>query len=161
MTPRCRSGINWRSRLVKWLARTGPTSWPEFSATDLASPWIRYAVASSLAEGAGDVFLALAGDSGIRNDSAGYQFLRELAMMIGAKGRLDEVRQVTGCLIKAPLDRVHVFGLLAALGEGLRNTRSSLAMASPQAGLERFFSAAMETAIDSFSPRRSGLKPCA
>lgn len=119
---------------------------------DLANPWLRYAVASSLAEGAGDVFLILAGDAGFRNDSAGYQFLRELGTMIGAKGRLDEVRQVTGFLIKAPLERIQIFGLLAALGEGLRNTRSSLAMASPQAGLERFFSAAMETAIDGFSP---------
>ncbi len=119
---------------------------------DLANRYIRFAVVSSLAEGAGDLFLVLAADARFRTDPAGNQFLRELATMIGAKGRLDEVRQVTNFVTQTPLDRVQVFGLLAALGEGLRETRSSLAMASPQAGLDRFFSAAMQAAIDSFSP---------
>jgi putative membrane-bound dehydrogenase-like protein len=119
---------------------------------DPANRWIRHAVLSSLAEGAGDLFVFLASDPQFLNDPVGNEFLRELARMIGLKGRLDEVRQATAFLVQPQLDRLNVFGMLAALGEGLRDTRSSLVMANPQGGLERFFSVAMETAIDSFSP---------
>jgi len=119
---------------------------------DPGNRWIRNAVLSSLAEGAGDFFLLLASDPRFRTDVAGNELLRQVALMIGSKGRLDEVRQVISFATQPQLDRLQIFGLLAALGEGLRNTRSSLVMASPQAGLEPFFSVAMQAAIDSFSP---------
>ncbi|MGH7969538.1 MAG: c-type cytochrome [Limisphaerales bacterium] len=72
--------------------------------------------------------------------------------MIVTKGRLDEVRQVTAFLVQKPQDRLQIFEFLAALGEGLRNTLSSLTLANPDAGLDRVFSAAMESAIDGSSP---------
>jgi putative membrane-bound dehydrogenase-like protein len=125
---------------------------------DFGNRWIRNAVLSSCAQGAGNLFVVLANDPAIRNDNAGFEFLCELATMVGAKGQLEEVREVTAFCLRPQLDRLHVFGGLAALGEGLRNTGSSLVMASPQAGLQRIFSVAMECAIDSFSPPAARLQ---
>src|SRR5262249_50304959 len=119
---------------------------------DPGNRWIRHAVLSSLGEGAGDLFVFLASDPQFLNAPVGNEFLLELARMIGLKGRLDEVRQVTAFFVQPQLDRLNAFGMLATLGEGLRDPRSSLEMANSQSGLERFFSAAMQSAIDSFTP---------
>ncbi len=119
---------------------------------DFGNGWIRNAVLSSLPQGAGELLVLLGADAAFRSDPAGDEFLRQLATMIGAQGRVDEVRQAVRFLTQTPLDRLQAFGWLAALGEGLRSTRSSLVMANPQAGLDRVFSAAMETAIDGTSP---------
>ena len=119
---------------------------------DPANRGIQNAVWSSAAEGAGNLFLILANDPRVLNDPAGNAFLHQLATMIGTKGRMDEIQQVTSFAAQPQLDRFQVFGMLADLGQGLRMTRSSLVMANPQGRLERFFSTAMEAAIDSFSP---------
>jgi putative membrane-bound dehydrogenase-like protein len=119
---------------------------------DPGDPWIGNAVLSSLAEGAGDLFLVLAGDVRFRNDPAGYEFLRRLAAMIGTMGRIDEVRKVVAFLAQTQLDRLQMFGFAAALGKGLINTRSSLAFVDPQATLLPLSSGAFQSAIDSFTP---------
>ena len=119
---------------------------------DLGNLWIRNAVLSSVAEGAGNLFVLLAGDVRFRNDPAGQDFLRQLAVTIGTKGQLSEVQQVIGFLGKTELDRLLMFGFAAALGEGLHNTRSSLALADPQGTLQPLYTGAFQSAIDSFTP---------
>jgi len=119
---------------------------------DLTSTWMRNAVLSSVAEGAGNLFIILCGDVRFRNDAAGQEFLRQLALMLGTEGHLDEVRQVIEFLGRTPLDRLLMFGLTAALGEGLNRTRSSLAMVDPQTTLQPFYAGAFQSAIDSFTP---------
>jgi putative membrane-bound dehydrogenase-like protein len=119
---------------------------------DPSDIWIRNAVLSSVAEGAGTLFLVLAGDLRFRNDPMGYEFLRGLAGMIGTMGRNEEVRQVIDFLAKTQLDRLQMFGFASALGKGLNNTRSSFALADSQGALLPFSSGAFQSAIDSFTP---------
>jgi putative membrane-bound dehydrogenase-like protein len=119
---------------------------------DLNDSWIRNAVLSSLSSGAGNLFLLLAGDVRFRNDPAGHEFLRQLAVMIGTAGRLDEVRQLVALLAQTQLDRLQMFGFAAGLCEGLHYTRSSLSAVDPQGTLQQFYAGAFQTAIDSFTP---------
>jgi putative membrane-bound dehydrogenase-like protein len=119
---------------------------------DLNDPWIRNAVLSSLADGAGNLFLLLAGDVRFRNDPVGHEFLRQLAMMIGTTGRLDEVRQLVAFFAQTQLERLQLFGFAAALGEGLHYTRSSLAAVDPQGTLQLFYAGAFQSAVDTFTP---------
>jgi putative membrane-bound dehydrogenase-like protein len=119
---------------------------------DLNDPWVRNAVLSSLTTGAGNLFLVLAADARFRNDPAGHEFLRELALMIGTAGRLDDVRQLVVFLAQTQLERLQMFGFAAALSEGLHYTRSSLTSVDPQGTLQQFYAGAFQTAIDSFTP---------
>ncbi|HWV98565.1 MAG TPA: PVC-type heme-binding CxxCH protein [Candidatus Acidoferrum sp.] len=115
---------------------------------DLANPWVQSAVLSSLDDGAGDLFLLLAGTAGFRNNATGLAFLRQLATMIGAKGRQDEATQVLDFLARASLDPLQTHLLLNALGDGLERTRSSLALVDRRGVLKQFYIAAMNIAID-------------
>ena len=119
---------------------------------DLADPWMRNAILSSVAEGAANLFIMLCGDVRFRNDVVGQEFLRQLALTLGTAGHLDEVRQVIDFLARTPLDRLLMYGLSAALGEGLSRTRSSLAMVDPQNTLQPLYASAFQSAIDSFTP---------
>ena len=119
---------------------------------DLPNRWIQNAVLSSLAEGAGDLFVVLARDLRFRNDPAGYEFLGRLARMIGTRGRADEVRQVIDVVAQTSLDRLLTFSWAAALGEGLYRTRSSLAMVDTQNALQPFYTGAFSSALDSLTP---------
>jgi putative membrane-bound dehydrogenase-like protein len=119
---------------------------------DPTNSWVQSAVLSSLAEGAGNLFVVLAGDPWFRSEPAGQEFLRRLGAMIGAKGRLDEVSQVLSFIDRTRLDRPEAFALLYALGEGLRRTQSSLALVDSQARLQRFYSQALDTILDNNAP---------
>jgi putative heme-binding domain-containing protein len=56
--------------------------------------WMRLAIASSLFEGAGDVFSQLGSDAGFRRVDHGREFLVTLAGQIGAANRTDEIAVV-------------------------------------------------------------------
>ena len=86
---------------------------------DPTNLWMRAAVFSSLADGAGDLFVALAGDARIRRDPMGQEWLRRLATMIGVKGRAEEVAQVLGFVNQLESEPQQAFALLYALGDGL------------------------------------------
>ena len=107
--------------------------------------WINAAVLSSLAEGAGDLFLTLAGDPRVRGDALGQEWLHQLATMIGVKGQPEEVAQVLSFLDQTRLEPQQAFALLYALGDGLHRARSSLTLMDPQARLQRFYSQALNT----------------
>ena len=95
---------------------------------DATNLWMQAAVFSSVSEGAGDLFLALAGDARVRQDPIGQDWLLRLAAMIGVRGLAAEVAQVTGFIEELRNSPQAAFALLYALGDGLHRTRSSLAL---------------------------------
>ncbi|HZR21909.1 MAG TPA: PVC-type heme-binding CxxCH protein [Verrucomicrobiae bacterium] len=115
---------------------------------DLNNPWIQNAVLSSAATGAGDLFVALAGDNGMRNNAAAVDFLMHLAMMIGTSGNQKEVTQTAAFLARNNLPALQADTWLYALGEGLYRTRSSLALVDTQGTLQSFYSGALNLAAD-------------
>jgi len=115
---------------------------------DFVEPWVRNAVLSSTTEGADSLFVQLAADPRFRNDNAGFEFLRQLATMLGTQGRLDEVTRAIDLLARDQMNTAQTFALLYSLGEGLRRTHSSLALVDPQARLQRFYTAAFNTMVD-------------
>ena len=116
---------------------------------DMADPWMRNAVLSSLGEKAGRMFTLLAGDARFRNDSAGLAFLRQIAIMIGTQGHAEDVAQTINFILRDQTSAVQAFALLAGLGEGLHRTQSSLALVDPQGKLQRWYTAAFNAALDS------------
>jgi putative membrane-bound dehydrogenase-like protein len=119
---------------------------------DLNNPWIQNAVLSSVAEGAGELFVALANESRFRNDALGVDFLMRLAAMIGSSGRQEDVRQAASFIARANLGPVQADTWLYGLGEGLYRTRSSLGLVDPQGTLQAFYSGALNLAADGSQP---------
>ena len=94
---------------------------------DVDSPWIQAAVLSSLANGAGDVFADLARDAKFGASKPGQEFLRELAALVGAKNKPEEVQAVLAYIGKVSEPALK-FSLMRSLGEGLQKARASLAV---------------------------------
>ena len=117
---------------------------------DPTNPWMQAAVFSSLAEGAGNLFVALGSNARVRNDPVGQEWLRRLAAMIGVKGLAAEVAQVFGFVELLQSEPQQGFTLLYVLGDGLHRTRSSLALADPGERMQAFYTAAA-TAVQNYS----------
>jgi putative membrane-bound dehydrogenase-like protein len=105
--------------------------------------WMRAAILSSLADGAGDLFVRLAGDPRARGEAVGRDWLRRLATLIGVKAQAAEVGQVLAYLNQPSIDPQEAFALLYALGDGLHRARSSLALMDPQDRLRHFYAQAL------------------
>jgi len=118
---------------------------------DPREPWIQNAVLSSVPDGGGTLFTLLASDARFRSDVVGLEFLRQLATMIGAQGRMNEVTRIMDFIARDQLNVGQAFALVYSLGEGLHRTKSSLALVDPQLKLQRWYTAAFNTAIDSFA----------
>src|SRR5207249_5746289 len=84
-------------------------------------------------------FVALAGDPSWRADPVRQGFLLELATVVGEQGRLDDVTRLITFLDGARFDSGQIYLMLAALGEGLLRTGSSLALVDPQYRLRRLY----------------------
>jgi putative membrane-bound dehydrogenase-like protein len=125
-----------------------PALLADILARDLADPWMQSAVLSSAAEGAGELFILLARTASFRNSRAGLEFLRQLATMIGLRGRLDDVMRAGRFAVQGPLPQGQAFALLYSVGEGLRRTRSSLSMLDPQGTLGNSYNQALNVAVD-------------
>lgn len=121
---------------------------------DLHNPWMQNAVLSASGEGAATLFTALAAEGRLRNDAVGFEFLRQLATMIGTQGRANEVTQAAGWTGWGSLSRYETFALLGALGEGLHRTRSSLPLVDPQNTLQPIYNSAFNTAVDVAQPEQ-------
>jgi putative membrane-bound dehydrogenase-like protein len=92
---------------------------------DMENSWMRAAVLSSLAEGAGEMFgLMVSGPTA--QEKGGQEFLRQLVLIIGAKNNSSEIAQVIDFLAKSK-DRALSFSLVRALGDGLQHAGSSIA----------------------------------
>jgi putative heme-binding domain-containing protein len=99
---------------------------------------------SSLADGAGEFFVKLAADERVRGDVVGQDWLRRLATMIGVKNGAAEMAQVLAFIGQTQIDQQLAFALLNALGDGLHRARNALPLGDPQAGLQRFYSQALD-----------------
>src|SRR5438477_4275409 len=87
--------------------------------------WMRAAVLSSLAEGAGRLFDALTGDSRWVDSQGGQEFLRQLVGTIGSQHDPGAVKTVLKYLQKNAGSGA-AFVITRALGEGLRQAGTSL-----------------------------------
>jgi putative membrane-bound dehydrogenase-like protein len=95
---------------------------------DMESKWTQAAIFSSLADGAGEMFGALAADVGVRQSSAGQNFLRQLIVFVGAKNRPEEVAAALKFMSQVD-DPAMIFTMTRALGEGLKRANKSLGSA--------------------------------
>jgi putative membrane-bound dehydrogenase-like protein len=114
--------------------------------------WIRKAILSSLADGAGDFFVSLAADDRVSGDAVGQDWLRRLATMIGVRNQTAEVAQVLTFLGQTPSDRPLAFALLNALGDGLHRARNALPQGDPQSGLRRFYTQGLNALLNNAIP---------
>jgi putative membrane-bound dehydrogenase-like protein len=96
---------------------------------DFADPWTQAAILSSLADGAGEMFAVLAGDSRVRDSKSGQGFLRQLVMLVGAKNQPEEVADVLKFIGRSD-EPAMTFIMTRALGDGLQHAKKSL----PSAG---------------------------
>jgi putative membrane-bound dehydrogenase-like protein len=108
-----------------------------------ANLWMQAAVFSSLAEGAGNLLVTLGGDARVRSDPIGQDWLRQLAAVIGVKGQAADIAEVFGFVDLLRSTPQQAFPLLADLGDGLHRNRSSLALADPGAGMQMFYTEAL------------------
>lgn len=102
---------------------------------DAGDMWVRAAVLSSLAEGAGEMFRQTVGLTGDINKAAGESaeksqlalqaFVRELVQVIGAR---NDTREVAGVLdyVAGAADPALAFALVHGLGEGLQRAKAAL-----------------------------------
>lgn len=94
---------------------------------DAGDRWIRLAVFSSLAEGAGDVLALVAADSAFRETAPGREAIEQLALLIGSQAKTENVAAVLQLLEKlSAADGKLSAGILRGLGEGLAKSGSQL-----------------------------------
>ena len=102
---------------------------------DAADLWVRAAVLSSLAEGAGRMFALLAADPGFGAGAGGADFLRQLVLLVATQNQAAEVREVVAYVGQITAPELE-FALVQALARGLQRARASLAAADPQGRLQ-------------------------
>src|SRR5207237_10851087 len=86
---------------------------------DAESSWTQAAILSSLAEGAGDLFTAVAADKNFALSSGGKDFLRQLVTLVAARKNAEELNRVAD-FIKGVQQPELSFALVRALGDGLK-----------------------------------------
>ncbi len=110
--------------------------------------WIENAVLSSLANGAGTMFVAVAGDARLRGNPAAQEFLRRLTTMIGAQRQPQEVARALGFMEQPGIQLQPAFELLYALGAALQRAGSSLSQEDPQGRLKGLYDQAQSAALN-------------
>jgi putative heme-binding domain-containing protein len=96
---------------------------------DAADPWMRIAVLSSLVADADQVLLKLVQDSHFAADAEGLPILRQLAVVVGARDRAEEIEPTLSALASLPADksaRVAQATILLGLGDGLKRAKRNL-----------------------------------
>jgi putative membrane-bound dehydrogenase-like protein len=93
---------------------------------DVRDSWMRAAVLSSLARGAGELFARLSADAPFCNSSPGNAFLSELVELVGARNDQPEIAGVLEFIAKSTT-AANRFGLMRGLGDGLKRGGNSTA----------------------------------
>ena len=93
---------------------------------DLNSTWTRAAVLSSLPEGAGAMFTTLSDNQSFRNSTNGQDFLKQLAVLVGARNQETEINEVLSFLNRIN-DTALMFSMAQGLGDGMRRIGVPLA----------------------------------
>ncbi len=111
---------------------------------DADSPFMRAAVLSSLADGAGEVFAGLVRDVRFRSQPGSEEFLRQLAEMIGARNSYAEAKPVLEFAAK-PDPAAPIATWVRALGDGAVRAGTTLAALDKLRHLQSVFANAAQT----------------
>ena len=120
---------------------------------DASDRWMRLAIQSSLAEGAGDVLATLAVDDAFRRADFGATFLESLARQIGAANRAAELQATFGVIeLLAKSDDATAGAIVRGLAAGLTVRGVKLETAIPNESsvrriIDELLSAAQTTAL--------------
>lgn len=117
--------------------------------SDSDSRWIRAAILSSLANGAGEVFRDLTGDANYRPSPGAREFLPQLISLVGAQNRHDDIGESLTFLTGLD-DSALKFSMADHLNRGLHRAGKSLATAGEPA--DRLLALATASAIDKKLP---------
>lgn len=93
---------------------------------DADDPWIRTALLSSLGETSGRLLAELLPLSSLESISGAHDLVRELAQMVGARGKDEELDATFASLRGQALSESLVHELVVGIGEGLLRARRSL-----------------------------------
>jgi putative membrane-bound dehydrogenase-like protein len=142
ISPRVRYQLAFTLGDVRSPAR--PKALAELIQHDADSPWMRAAVLSSLADGAGEVFAQLVRDVRFRGQPGSDEFLRQLAEMIGARNSYADAKPVLEFVTK-PDPNAPVATWVRALGDGAVRAGTTLAALDRLSHLKGVFAAAAQT----------------
>jgi putative membrane-bound dehydrogenase-like protein len=109
--------------------------------------WLRSAVLSSAATCAGELLARVAAAEPRRGKAAGADFLRQLAIVVGAQNRPADVARAVEVLAGLPEPQV-ALPLVGALGEGLARAGTTLAKADRAGRLQPVLARAQGLAAD-------------
>ena len=94
---------------------------------EIGSQWMEWAVLSSLAGHAGEVFSQLAADAEFAKQTEGAAFLQELATLIGRSGQQDDVAHVLKSIEKlSAISQNRATTIVQSLVSGLSKSQSQL-----------------------------------
>lgn len=128
----------------------------ELARANAGDSWMQLAVASSLGEGAGDVFGLLALDEAFRSSRHGRSFLESLAEQIGAQNKRGDVVALLKTLHDLSADETDVAKTIIAAvtrGDGGKNKDLAAQLAAATGGraaglLDELLASAAKTALD-------------
>jgi putative membrane-bound dehydrogenase-like protein len=94
---------------------------------DAADPWIRTAVLSSLADRSDELLVRVLADAKFSASSDSTELIRELAQIIGARGKTPEMQRVLSALGGAAPKATPAFNhVISGIGDGLKRSGKSL-----------------------------------
>ncbi|HEV3006938.1 MAG TPA: PVC-type heme-binding CxxCH protein [Pirellulales bacterium] len=136
------------------------TALAKIARRDVGDRWVRLAIQSSLATGAGEVFADLAADMALRSSDAGRDFLAALARQAGVANRPSDVAAVLKtCGENSLSDQALLGAIVRGLSEGLAQRGSPLGavLATDSTGkaaeaLAQLLASAKATAADREQP---------
>jgi putative membrane-bound dehydrogenase-like protein len=105
--------------------------------SDPDNRWIQAAVLSSVAQGTGDFFVALASNAQFRNVPTSQSFLRSVAYMIGLEGRQQDLSRVMAFIDRISPDQPQAIALLSSLAEGMHAGGAYLFGSDPTGQIRR------------------------
>jgi len=130
-------------------AKIGPLA--TIAKRDIESSWTQAAILSSLADGSADLLKVVSGDTNEYESKAGQAFLRQLAALVGASGKDEEVAQLLEFITQTQTKQPDIsFGLIRALSDGLQRTGRALPAESGK--VKEILAAAKKTAVDIQAP---------
>lgn len=117
---------------VKGKERIAPLA--EIARRDVESSWTQAAILSSLADGGGAMFAELSADEAFRNSASSQDFLRQLAILVGARNEPRETAAVLDFVSQLE-DRGLMFTMTRALGDGLQRAKKPILAAGDRVRL--------------------------
>lgn len=93
---------------------------------DASDVWIRTAVLSSVADTSDQLLVRLLDDKAFASNATSTDLIRELAQIIGARGKTPEMQRVLTAIGSSDLDSPALREVITGIGEGLKRASKSL-----------------------------------